>query len=97
MWTKASYVHQVQSIVDFPRHSRVLAWLLGGLNFQIEHHLFPHICHVHYTALSRIVEEPCREFGVRYSVHSTFCAGLASHYRWLRRMGQPDQTAALVK
>jgi linoleoyl-CoA desaturase len=86
-------VHQVRTTVDFARKSRVLAWLLGGLNFQIEHHLFPRICHINYPAISPIVEQTCREFGVKYSVHKTFRAGLGSHYRWLRRMGRPEPEA----
>ena len=80
-------VHQVESTVDFLRRGRVAAWLLGGLNFQIEHHLFPRICHVNYPALSPLVEQTCREFGVRYSEHRTLWAGIVSHTRWLRRMG----------
>lgn len=82
-------IHQAETTVDFARRSRILSWYLGGLNFQIEHHLFPHVCHVHYPALSKIVEATCEEYGVKYTVHRTFLAGLASHYRWLRRMGQP--------
>jgi linoleoyl-CoA desaturase len=81
-------IHQAQTTVNFARRSRILSWYLGGLNFQIEHHLFPHVCHVHYPALSKIVEATCKEYGVRYSVHRTFLTGLRSHYRWLRRMGQ---------
>lgn len=81
-------VHQVQTTADFARGSRVLSWLLGGLNFQIEHHLLPQVCHVHYPALSPIVEAVCKEYGVRYSSHPTMWAGIVSHYRWLRRMGQ---------
>jgi linoleoyl-CoA desaturase len=80
-------VHQVDTTVDFAPRSRLLAWLVGGLNFQIEHHLFPQICHVHYPALSKLVQETCREFGIRYKAYETFLAGIASHYRWLRRMG----------
>jgi linoleoyl-CoA desaturase len=80
-------VHQVETTVDFARGSRTLTWLLGGLNFQVEHHLFPRVCHVHYPALAVIVEATCREYGVRYSAHPTLWAGLASHYRWLRQMG----------
>lgn len=83
-------VHQVETTVNFARESKILCWYLGGLNFQIEHHLFPHVCHVHYPAVSKIVEATCNEFGVRYAVHSTFWAGLKSHYRWLKRMGAPD-------
>jgi linoleoyl-CoA desaturase len=79
--------HQVETTVDFARRSRVLCWLLGGLNFQVEHHLFPRICHINYPALSKIVEEVCREFGVRYKAHATLWAGIKSHFRWLKRMG----------
>jgi len=86
-------VHQVETTVDFARDSRVVSWLLGGLNFQIEHHLFPRICHVNYPAMSRVVEETCRDFGVRYTAHKSFLAGLASHYRWLRRLGKSDSPA----
>jgi linoleoyl-CoA desaturase len=85
--------HQVSTTIDFARRNVVLAWLLGGLNFQIEHHLFPRICHVHYPALSRVVETTCRDFGLRYQEHRSFCAGLASHFRWLRRMGAPPRPA----
>lgn len=80
-------VHQVQTTMDFARRSKVESWLLGGLNFQIEHHLFPRVCHVHYPAISSLVEQTCRDFGVRYGEHPTFRAGLWSHFRWLRRMG----------
>jgi linoleoyl-CoA desaturase len=85
-------IHQVETTVDFARHSRVAAWLLGGLNFQIEHHLFPRICHVHYPAISKLVEETCRELGVKYSEHKTFWSGIASHFRWLRRMGMAEES-----
>ncbi len=80
-------VHQVQTTIDFARRNRFLSWFVGGLNFQIEHHLFPQICHVHYAALAPLVEQTCREFGLPYMAHETFRAGVASHFRWLRRMG----------
>jgi linoleoyl-CoA desaturase len=83
-------MHQAETTVDFARSSRLLSWLLGGLNFQVEHHLFPRICHVNYPAISKVVEQTCREFGVRYREHRSFWAGLASHFRWLRRMGLPE-------
>jgi len=82
-------VHQVQTTVDFARRNRVLSWLLGGLNFQIEHHLLSRICHVHSPALSKIVEELCHEFGIRYAAHRTFWSALASHARWVTQMGRP--------
>lgn len=82
-------VHQAETTVDFARRSRVVTWLLGGLNFQIEHHLFPKISHVNYPAISRVVEATCRDFGIPYLQHTSFRAGIASHFRWLRRMGKP--------
>lgn len=86
--------HQVETTVDFARQSPFWCWWLGGLNFQIEHHLFPRVCHIHYPALSKIVEATCKEYGVRYHAEPTFRSGLASHYRWLREMGRPEPAAA---
>jgi linoleoyl-CoA desaturase len=83
-------VHQVLTTVDFARANPFLNWYLGGLNYQIEHHLFPHVPHIHYPALSAIVEATCKEHGVRYFAHAGFFGALASHQRWLRRMGRPD-------
>lgn len=87
-------VHQVQTTVDFARGNCVLCWFLGGLNFQVEHHLFHKICHVHYPALAKVVEEACHEFGVRYTAQKSLFAAVASHFRWLVLMGRPDRTAA---
>ena len=80
-------VQQVRSTVDFARSNRVLTWYLGGLNYQIEHHLFPKLCHLHYPAISGIVEDVCAEFGVPYLAHEGVFGALSSHWRWLRRMG----------
>lgn len=87
-------VHQVQTTVNYANCNRLLSWYVGGLNFQIEHHLFPRICHVHYSALALIVEQTCHEFGVNYQANETFRSALASHYRWLRRLGRPNNVAA---
>ena len=86
-------IHQLETTVDFARNSRWVTWLVGGLNFQIEHHLFARICHVHYPAMSGIVEQTCREFGVKYSEHTSLRTGILSHYRWLRRMGVASPAA----
>jgi linoleoyl-CoA desaturase len=80
-------VHQVETTVDFARGSAVASWLLGGLNFQIEHHLFPRMCHVNYRAIAPVVEQTCVDFGIRYNRYPTVLAALRSHLRWLRRMG----------
>jgi linoleoyl-CoA desaturase len=79
--------HQVETTVNFARNSTLAYWLFGGLNFQIEHHLFPRICHINYPFIAPVVEETCRDFGIRYNVHDSFGQGVVSHFRWLRRMG----------
>ena len=86
-------VHQVETTVDFAPRSITASWLLGGLNFQIEHHLFSRICHVNYPAIAPVVERTCAEFGVRYNRNVTMAAAVRSHYRWLRRMGSAAATA----
>jgi linoleoyl-CoA desaturase len=87
---------QVASSVDFARGSRVLGWYLGGLNFQIEHHLFPQLSHVHYPGIAPLVEGTCREFGVSYHARPTFRAALASHYRMLQRLGCAELAPAVA-
>jgi linoleoyl-CoA desaturase len=80
-------IHQVRSTVDFAHRSRLLNWYLGGLNYQIEHHLFPHITHIHYPQLAPIVERTCLEFGVPYVAYKTFRGAVAAHFRWLQYLG----------
>lgn len=81
-------VHEVQTTVDFAPTNRLLTWYVGGLNFQIEHHLFPKICHIQYPRIAGIVRAVSAEYGVRYTAHPTFFAAVGSHWRWLRRMGR---------
>ena len=80
-------IHQLETTVDFARRNRALSWFIGGLNFQVEHHLFPRICHLHYPKISRIVEKACRNAGIHYYAFPTLPAAIRSHYRWLKRMG----------
>jgi linoleoyl-CoA desaturase len=81
-------VHQVEATLDFARGSRVACWSLGGLNFQIEHHLFASVCHTNYPVIAPVVEQACREFGVAYKHNTTMSGALRSHYRWLRELGR---------
>jgi linoleoyl-CoA desaturase len=81
-------VHEVESTVDFARGNPVLTWYLGGLNYQIEHHLFPKICHVHYPGIAPLVENTCAEFGVSYLAYPGLFPAVSSHWRWLRKMGR---------
>jgi linoleoyl-CoA desaturase len=82
-------VHQVLTTANFAPRSRFLTWFLGGLNFQIEHHLFPDTAHAHYLRISRIVRETCAEFGLPYNSHPTMWRAILSHLRWLKAMGKP--------
>lgn len=64
-------------------------WISGGLNYQIEHHLFPSICHVHYPMIAPIVKETCKEYGIEYTYYATFTDALRAHFALLYRMGNP--------
>ncbi|MCR9160531.1 MAG: acyl-CoA desaturase [bacterium] len=78
---------QLASTVNFAPRNRVLTWYLGGLNHQIEHHLFPRVCHIHYPAISSIVREVCERRGLRYRVQASMWSALRSHVAHLRRVG----------
>ena len=67
-------VHEVETTVDFCPRNPVLTWMLGGLNFQIEHHLFPRVPHTHYPKIAEIVRRNCVKHGVRYSFHPSLGA-----------------------
>jgi linoleoyl-CoA desaturase len=81
-------VHEVETTVDFCPRNPVLTWMLGGLNFQIEHHLFPKVPHTHYPKIAEIVRRNCAKHGVRYSSHRSLGLALRSHFLHLRTMGQ---------
>lgn len=85
-----SQVEQVQRSTNFCPTNRFLTWYTGGLNFQIEHHLFPGIASVHYPELSHIVRANCAKFGVRYQSHPSALGALSAHVRHLKKMGAGD-------
>lgn len=80
-------VHQLYTTANFGTRNKVLSWLVGGLNFQIEHHLFPKISHVHYPAISKIVKQTCAEFQIPYIEHKYMVNAIISHAQHLKRMG----------
>jgi linoleoyl-CoA desaturase len=80
-------VHQAMVTLDFAQNNPVATWLLGGLNFHLEHHLFPTICHVNYPSMASIVRQTCKDFGISYASHPSFFKGLIAHFRWLRLLG----------
>lgn len=79
--------HEMATTSNFGTSVRLWSVLFGGLNFQIEHHLFPYICHVHYPEVSLIVKETAREFGISYHELPTFKEAVSSHFRTLRKLG----------
>lgn len=81
-------VHQLCTTVNFATHNKWLSYYVGGLNFQVEHHLFPRICHVHYPAIAPIIEATAREYGIPYMENKRFVDAVASHIRTLRRFGK---------
>lgn len=80
-------IHEMKTTANFANGSRWFTWLVGGLNFQVEHHLFPHVCHVHYRRLSEIVKTTAAEYDVPYHQHTTFLDALKSHYSMLHKLG----------
>jgi len=84
-------VHQLETTADFARNNKLVTWYLGGLNFQVEHHLFPRICHVHYRALSDIVKQTAKEFNLPYFEKKSFRGAVWSHIRLLRMFGREEK------
>lgn len=85
-------IHQLRTTTNFANGSRWFTWLVGGLNFQVEHHLFPGICHVHYRKLSDIVRSTAKEFGLPYKRVSSFAKALKGHLQLLKQLGKVSST-----
>ncbi len=81
-------VHELRTTSDFARNNRFINWYVGGLNFQIEHHLFPYISHVHYRKIAPIVERTALEFGLVYNLKPSFTNALGSHVRRLKELSR---------
>lgn len=81
-------IHQIKTTANFAPKSKIISWFVGGLNFQVEHHLFPNISHVHYPAISKIIKQACREFGVEYIEYPKMRHAIASHINFLKQMGR---------
>ncbi len=86
--------HQVMTTVNFAPHNRLLSWYMGGLNYQVEHHLLPHICHLNYPRLAPIVQATCEEFGLPYHSYPTWRQAFVGHWRELRALARPDAAQA---
>ena len=83
-------VHQINTTSNFATKNKIVSWFTGGLNYQVEHHLFPRISHVHYPAINEIVKDTCAKFGVTYNEHRTVLSAVRSHVVHLREVGRYD-------
>jgi linoleoyl-CoA desaturase len=81
-------IHQVNTTANFATKNKFVSWFVGGLNFQIEHHLFPKISHVHYPAISKIIRQACNDHGIKYIEYPRMHQAIASHLTFLKQMGQ---------
>jgi linoleoyl-CoA desaturase len=81
-------IHQINTTANFAPGNKVISWFVGGLNYQVEHHLFPRISHVHYPELSKIVEAKCKEFNIEYHCMPTMTAAIQSHFRFMYELGR---------
>jgi linoleoyl-CoA desaturase len=81
-------IHQLYTTTNFANKSRFFSWYVGGLNFQVEHHLFPNVCHVHYKKISTIVKATTQEFGLPYKSEPTFVDAIVGHAKLLKELGK---------
>src|SRR6476469_3812236 len=81
-------VHQLKTTANFAPHNKLISWFVGGLNYQIEHHLFPKISHVHYPAIRRIIKQTCQEYDVPYIEYAKMRSAVISHVLFLKQMGR---------
>jgi linoleoyl-CoA desaturase len=81
-------IHQVRTTANFAPHNKLISWFVGGLNFQIEHHLFPKVSHVHYPELAPIVKQICAEHHIHYNEFSTMSKAVASHFHMMKKLGK---------
>ncbi len=87
-------IHQLKTTANFSPKNKLITWFVGGLNFQVEHHLFPNICHIHYPKISEIVRATVKEFDLPYYEHKKFMEAYRSHIKVLKSFGNPQLAMA---
>lgn len=80
--------HQVITAADFGTNSRAMNHLFGGFNHHVIHHLFPHICHIHYPSLTPILKEKAAKYNLPYRHKKYLLAAMLSHFKLLFRNGK---------
>lgn len=81
-------IHQLKTTANFATRNKFVCWWVGGLNFQIEHHLFPKISHVHYPQISKIIKKACADYGLPYIEYPKMRQAVVSHVTHLRQLGR---------
>jgi len=89
------YRHQFETTTNFSPKSKLINWLIGGLNYQVEHHVLPDVCHIHYKKLSKIVAETAKEFGMPYHSEKSIYRAILDHIKMLRKLGKKPTASPL--
>lgn len=89
-------IHQLRTTANFAPRNKIISWFVGGLNFQVEHHLFPRVSHIHYPVISRIVAKTCEKYDLPYNVYSTMTGAMASHFRMMKNLGRKPEPAVAM-
>jgi len=79
--------HQLRTTMNFAMNNKFISYVVGGLNFQVEHHLFPGISHIHYPQISKIVASTAKEFNMPYNAEKTFVGAVYEHTKMLYKLG----------
>ncbi len=82
-------IHQLKTTANFATKNRLACWFMGGLNFQVEHHLFPKISHIHYPRINKIITATCKEFNVQYIEYKKVKDAVISHVSYLKQLSSP--------
>jgi linoleoyl-CoA desaturase len=85
------YSHQFATTTNFSPDSKLLFWLVGGLNYQIEHHVLPDVCHVHYKNLTELVKDTAKEYGLPYNSKPTMAKAIYDHFKMLQELGRKER------
>lgn len=88
-------VHQLYTTCDYAPKSIIFSWLIGGLNYQVEHHLFPNVSHIHYRNISKIVQSKAKKYGLPYHVNKSFAHAVWQHIKMLKLLGEFKNTNKL--
>ena len=82
--------HVFQNTSDYARKNPIACWAIGGLNLHMIHHMYPHVCHVHYPALTEILRTTAKEYGLVYNENKSLTSAFIAHLKWIKKLGRED-------